>query len=176
MSKEPVAVPSKLVVPHRIVKVGVAGERAKGLRAVPPDTVADPVGRRAIAQANEAVRDLPKPERISKVKAAGEAVNGVTIEDSKVPSMVPTEIGEVYPGEHRYAYQLEPGDLILNLGKPTPEIGRWVKVGQVQLIQIDDTYTEAEIHGVGEAGYPLVLNMAANSQVRIVTNQENPYG
>ena len=89
---------SELFVPHRIARVGAASTSGVQER-VPPDTVADPVGRRAIAKANEAVRDAPKRERIIKVGAAGETNTGAAIGASKIPSMVPTKIGDIYPGD-----------------------------------------------------------------------------
>lgn len=171
----PITLQSELFVPHRIARVGAASTSGEQER-VPPDTVADPVGRRAIAQANEDVRDAPKRERIIKVGAAGETNTGAQIAASKVPSMVPAKIGDIYPGEHRHAYQLEAGDRILHLGKPTQEVGRWVVVNQVHILKVDSTVTEVEIYGTTEAGLPMILNMASNSQVRLVTNQEEPYG
>lgn len=168
---KPIVLQSELFVPHRIARVGAASTSGEQER-VPPDTVADPVGRAAIAKANEDVRDAPKRERIIKVGAAGETDTGSQIAASKVPSMVPAKIGDIYPGEHRYASQLGPGDRILHLGKPTSEIGRWVRVDQVHILKIDATITEVEIHGTTEKGLPMILNMASNSQVRLVTDQE----
>lgn len=169
---KPITLSSELFVPRRIARVGAAtigGEQTM----VPPDTVADPVGRRAIAEANEDVRDVPRRERVIRVGAAGETNTGVQIGASKTPSMVPTKIGDIYPGEYRHAYQLEPGDRILHLGKPTTEIGRWVLVNQVHILKVDDTMTEVEIHGITETGHPMILHMASNSQIRLVTNQED---
>lgn len=172
---KPIVLKSELFVPHRIARVGAASTSGDQER-VPPDTVADPVGRRAIAQANEDVRDAPKRERVIRVGAAGETNTGAQIGASKVPSMVPAKIGDIYPGEHRYASQLEPGDQILHLGKPTKEVGRWVRVDQAHILKVAATVTEVEIHGTTEAGYPMILNMASNSQVRLVTDQEAPSG
>ncbi len=180
MGKEPLHIEDQdLFVPHRVVRVGAASTDG-AQEVVSADTVVDPVGLAAIAKANEDVRDLPKREKIIKVGAAGERNRGLSAganePGGKVVSMVPDAIGDVYPGEHRHAYQLEAGDRILNLGKPTPEIGQWVKVNQVHISKLDGEMINAEIHGVGEAGYPLVLHMQANAQVRLVTNQEEPYG
>ena len=166
-----------LFVPHRVVRVGAASTNG-AQEVVPADTVKDPVGRRAIAKANEDVRDLPKREKIIKVGAAGERNKGISAgaNGGKVVSMVPDAIGEVYPGEHRHAYQIEVGDLILNIGDPTVEMGRWVKILGVEIIVIDGVRHSAEFRGVSEAGYRLLMSMDANAQVRLVTDQEDPYG
>ncbi len=171
-----------LFVPHRIVKVGMASTD-DAQQIVPADTVKDPVGRAAIAKATEDVRDLPNRERrhkIIKVGVAGERTLGLSAGANelggKVVSMVPDAIGDVYPGEHRYAYQIEVGDRIMNLGKATPEMGRWVKVLGVELIVIDGIHHSAEFLAISEAGYRLTMSMDANAQLRLVTNQEEPYG
>ena len=177
MAKEPLHVENQdLFVPHRVVQVGAASTD-DSQEPIPADTVKDPVGKAAIAKANEDVRDLPKREKVIKVGAPGERNRGLGAGgNGKVPSMVPDAIGEAYPGEHRYAYQLEPGDRILNLGQPNDEVGRWVLVKQVEITTLEGERVNAEIHGVGETGYYLVLHMQANAQVRLVTNQEEPYG
>ena len=169
-----------LFVPHRVVRVGAASTDG-AQEVVPADTVKDPVGRAAIAKANEDVRDLPKREKIIKVGAAGERNRGISTvkpgsNGGKVASMVPDAIGDVYPGEHRHAYQIEVGDRIMNLGKPTPEMGRWVKILGVEIIVIDGVRHSAEFRGETETGYRLTMSMDANAQVRLVTNQEEPYG
>ncbi len=168
-----------LFVPHRVVRVGAASTDG-AQEVVPADTVKDPVGRAAIAKANEDVRDLPKREKIIKVGAAGERNRGLSAGANevggKVVSMVPDAIGEVYPGEHRHAYQIEVGDVIMNIGAPTAEMGRWVKILGVEIIVIDGVRHSAEFRAESEAGYRLVMSMDANAQVRLVTNQEEPYG
>ena len=175
MSKPLHVADSEMFVPHRIVKVGVATAAGSAV-PVPADTVADPVGKAAIAKIREDVRDLPKRERVIKVGAAGEANDSLSTGNNKVVNLVPNKIGDVYPGEHRYAYQLNAGDKIINLGHPTPEIGRWVKVQQVEVVSIDGVRVSAEIRGVSEAGYELSLGMDANAQIRLVTDQEEPNG
>ena len=179
---EPKKVSPELFVPHRIVHVGTASTD-DAQQVVPADTVKDPVGRAAIAKANENVRDLPKRERrekIIKVGAAGERTRslsaGANDAGGKILSMVPDAIGDVYPGEHRYAYQVEVGDHIMNLGKPTPEMGRWVKIIGIELITIDGVHHSAEFQAISESGYRLTISMDANAQLRLVTNQEEPYG
>lgn len=172
---------SELFVPHRIVKVGAPStDPSAPVDPVPPDTVKDPVGKRAIARANEEVRDLPKREKIIKVGAAGENNKGFSAganePGGKVVSMVPDAIGDVYPGEHRYAYQIEVGDRIINLSDPTPEFGRWVKILGVEIIVIDGVRHSAEFRAISEPGYELTMSMDANSQLRLVTDKEEPYG
>jgi hypothetical protein len=163
-----------LFVPHRLVQVGVAGESNAPVRA---DTVRDPVGLRAIDKLREDVRDLPKRERIIKVGLAGEKNRSLSQDNNKVTNLVPNAIGDVYPGEHRHIYELEPGDRILNIGAAVAEIGRWVKVEQVQIIELDGVQVSAEVHGISEAGYQLILGIdSPNAQVRLVTDKENPYG
>ncbi len=168
-----------LFVPHRVVRVGQASTDG-AQQVVPADTVKDPVGRAAIAKANEDVRDLPRREKIIKVGAAGERNKGLSAganePGGKVVSMVPDKIGDVYPGKHRYAYQIEVGDQILNIGNPTAEMGRWVKILGVEIIVIDGVRHSAGFRGVSEAGYELTMSMDANAQLRLVTNQEEPYG
>ena len=168
-----------LFVPHRVVRVGQASTDGTQ-QVVPADTVKDRIGLAAIAKANEDVRDLPKREKIIKVGAAGERNKGLSAganePGGKVVSMVPDAIGDVYPGEHRYAYQVEVGDLIMNIGAETPEMGRWVKILGVEIIVIDGVRHSAEFHAESEAGYRLTMSMDANAQVRLVTDQEEPYG
>ena len=174
---KPTEIHQDLFVPHRVVRVGAASTDG-AQEVVPADTVKDPGGRAAIAKANEDVRDLPKREKIIKVGAPGERSQGLSTAggNGKVPSMVPDAIGEVYPGEHRHAYQIEVGDLIMNLGEATPEMGRWVKILGVEIITIDGVRHSAEFRGESETGYRLIMSMDANAQVRLVTNQEEPYG
>ena len=178
MAEKPLHIDNQdLFVPNRIVRVGMASTNG-AQQAVPADTVKDPVGKAAIAKANEDIRDLPKREKVIKVGASGERAKGLGTAggNGKVPSMVPDAIGEVYPGEHRYAYQVEVGDLIMNIGAETPEMGKWVKILGVEIITIDGVRHSAEFRGVSEAGYRLTMSMDANAQVRLVTNQEEPYG
>lgn len=176
---EPYQAHQDLFVPHRIVKVGVASTDG-AQEVVPADTVVDPVGKAAIAKANEDVRDLPKRHKIIKVGAAGERNKGfsagVDEPGGKVVSMVPDAIGDVYPGEHRHAYEVEVGDRIMNLGKATEEMGRWVKIIGIEIIELDGVRHSAEFQAVSEAGYRIVMSMDANAQVRLVTDQEEPYG
>ena len=168
-----------LFVPHRVVRVGAASTNG-AQQVVPADTVKDPVGRAAIAKANEDIRDLPKREKLIKVGAPGERNRGLSAgadePGGKVVSMVPDAIGDVYPGEHRHAYQIEVGDVIMNIGEPTAEMGRWVKILGVEIVIVDGVRHSAEFQGVSEAGYRLLMSMDANAQVRLVTNQEEPYG
>ena len=168
-----------LFVPHRVVRVGAASTNG-AQQVVPADTVKDPVGRAAIAKANEDIRDLPKREKLIKVGAPGERNRGLSAgadePGGKVVSMVPDAIGDVYPGEHRHAYQIEVGDRIMNIGEPTVEMGRWVKILGVEIVIVDGVRHSAEFQGVSEAGYRLLMSMDANAQVRLVTNQEEPYG
>ncbi len=174
--EEPLHVANQdLFVPHRIVKVGVASTDG-AQQVVPADTVKDPVGRRAIAKADEAVRDLPKREKIIKVGAAGEHNRSLSQAGNKVTNLVPNAIGEVYPGEHRHAYQVEVGDLVMNIGEPTAEMGRWVKILGVEIITIDGVRHSAEFHAESEKGFRLLMSMDANAQLRLVTDQEYPYG
>lgn len=179
MAAEPYQAHQDLFVPHRVVRVGAASTDG-AQEVVPADTVKDRVGKLAIAKANEDVRDLPKRHKIIKVGAAGERNKGLSAGTNepggKVVSMVPAAIGEVYPGEHRHAYQIEVGDLIMNLGDETAEMGRWVRILGVEIITIDGVRQSAEFQAVSEAGYRLVMSMDANAQVRLVTNQEEPYG
>ncbi len=137
------------VVPHRIIKVGMAAEGNEALAAnegAQPDTVKDPVGRRALAGIREDGGDIP------------------------------AKTGDMYPGEHRYAYDLEVGDKILHLGTPAKEIGDWIDIRQVEIIEIPKgTPIDARIEGVTQAGYPITLGMKPNAQVRIVTNEREPY-
>ncbi len=178
MPKEPLHIENQdLFVPHRVVRVGMASTNG-AQEVVPADTVKDPVGQAAIAKATEEVRDLPKREKIIKVGAPGERSQGLSTAggNGKVPSMVPDRIGEIYPGEHRYAYQVEVGDRIMNIGEPTTEMGRWVKILGVEIISIDGVRHSVEFRGVSEAGYRLTMSMDANAQIRLVTNQEEPYG
>jgi len=178
MAKEPLHIDNQdLFVPHRVVRVGAPSTNG-AQEVVPADTVKDPVGRAAIAKANEDVRDLPKREKrekIIKVGAPGERNRGLSAGPNepggKVVSMVPDAIGE-----HRHAYQVEVGDVIMNIGAPTAEMGRWVKILGVEFIVIDGVRHSAEFQGVSEAGYRLTMSMDANAQVRLVTNQEEPYG
>lgn len=178
MAAEPYQAHQDLFVPHRLVRVGVASSDG-AQSVVPPDTVRDPVGKAAIAKANEDVRDMPRREKIIKVGVAGERNKGLQAagaQAGKVVSMVPDAIGDVYPGEHRHAYEVEVGDRIMNLGEETPEMGRWVKIIGVEIIEIDGVRHSAEFAAVSEAGYRLTMSMNANAQVRLVTNQEEPYG
>lgn len=163
-----------LFVPHRVVRVGIATTYEKPEGLVPPDTVKDPVGRRAIARANQSVRDLPKREKVIRVGQAGES-NGV-VPKNKVPSMITAAVGDVYPGEHRFAYQLQQGDRILHLGDPNPMFGRWVRVLDAEITYINGKPLNAQITGETETGNRVVLHMQGNAQVRLVKNQENPYG
>ncbi len=172
---EPKKVSPELFVPHRIVHVGMASTD-DSQQVVPADTVKDPVGQTAIAKANEEVRDLPKREKIIKVGTAAEGNQSLSQGNGKVLNLVPNAIGDVYPGEHRYAYQVEVGDYIMNLGKPTPEMGRWVKILGIELITIDGVHHSAEFQAMSEAGYRLTMSMDANAQLRLVTNQEEPHG
>jgi len=165
-----------LFVPHRVVRVGAASTNG-AQQVVPADTVKDPVGRAAIAKANEEIRDLSKREKVIKVGAAGERNKGLSAGDGgKVVSMVPDAIGDVYPGEHRHAYQIEVGDRIMNIGEPAAEMGRWVKIIGVEIIIVDGVRHAAEFYAESETGYRLTMSMDANAQVRLITNQEEPYG
>ncbi len=162
-----------LFVPHRIVKVGLATTSDAPQLPVAADTVLDPVGKRRLAQLNESVRDLPVREKVIKVRMAGES-NGVT-HPNKQPSMMTAATGDIYPGEHRYAYQLVEGDRILHLGDPNPEFGRYVKVESLQLAYLDGRPVNAMIEATTETGNRVVLHMQGNAQVRLVTNREEPY-
>lgn len=162
-----------LFVPHRIVRVGLATTNNAPQPPVPADTVLDPVGRRRIAMLNESVRDLPKPEKVIKVRMAGES-NG-TVHPNKAPSMLTAATGDIYPGEHRYAYQLETGDRILHLGDPNPVFGRYVKIESVELAYMDGRPVNAKLEGTTETNNRVVLHMQGNAQVRLVTNREEPY-
>ena len=172
---EPKRVSPELFVPHRVVHVGTASTDDTQ-QVVPADTVKDPVGRAAIAKANEDVRDLPKREKLIKVGTAAEGNKSLSQGNGKVLNLVPNSIGDVYPGEHRYAYQVEVGDYIMNIGKQTPEMGRWVKVIGIELITINGVHRSAEFQAISEPGYRLTMSMDANAQLRLVTNQEEPYG
>ena len=162
-----------LFVPHRIVRVGLATTSDAPQLPVPADTVLDPVGRRRLAMLNESVRDVPKMERVIKVRMAGES-NGV-VHPNKQPSMMTAETGKIYPGEHRYAYQLETGDRILHLGDPNEIFGRYVRVETLELAYLDGRPVNATIEATTETGNRVVLHMQGNAQVRLVTNREEPY-
>jgi hypothetical protein len=159
------------------VKVGLAttGVGPNPVNTVAPDTVKDPVGRRAIAKATEQLRDVPKRERIITVGQAGESA-GVEKPEQKQASVMPAKTGDIYPGEHRYAYQLQRGDTILHLGDPDPLFGRYVHVLDAEITYLNGKAVNAQITGNTETGNRVVLHMAGNGQVRLVTNQEEPYG
>lgn len=163
-----------LFVPHRIVRVGLATTNNAPQPPVAPDTVLDPVGKRRLAMLHESVRDLPKPAKIIKVRQAGEA-NGV-MHPNKVPSLMTAETGKIYPGEHRYAYQIEAGDRLLHLGDPNPVFGRYIRVESVELTYLDGKPVNAKIEATTETNNRVVLHMQGNAQVRLVTNREDPYG
>jgi hypothetical protein len=167
-----------LFVPHRIVKVGQAVMGSTANTPVAPDTVKDPVGRRALAKANEAVRDLPKRHRIFKVGQASESSGAVPRSTTKIPSMMPAKTGDLYPGEHRYAYQISRGDTIHHIGDPNPLIGRWVKIEDIEITWAEDKGRRVPVHikftGTTEPGNRVVLEMQGNAQVRLVTNKKEP--
>lgn len=164
----------KQVNPERIVKVGLAtpgGNEAP----LPPDSISQPVGKMAIARANEAVRDLPKRERVFKVGMAGERAGVAT--GRKQPSMMPAETTAVLPGEHRYAYQLEKNDVVLNLGTPTPEHGRWFRIIETPVhTKIEGKVVNVELQMLTEPGYRATMHLKGNAAVKIVRDKENPYG
>ena len=146
---EPIELDQDLVVPHRIIKVGMASEGNEARPAneqAQPDTVKDVVGRRALAAVREDGGDIP------------------------------AATGDMYPGEHRYAYDLEVGDKLLHLDDPTPEIGEWISVRQVEIVQVGGVNLEAVVEGETQTGYPITLTMKPNAQVRIVTNERKPHG
>lgn len=148
MNKDPIEIEQDRVVPHRIIKVGMAAEGNTARPAnelAQPDTVKDPVGRRALAAIREDGGDIP------------------------------AATGDMYPGEHRYAYDLEVGDKLIHLGDPTPEIGEWIAIRHVEIVEIPKgNPIEAAIEGQTETGYPITLHMKPNAQVRIVTNEREP--
>ncbi len=172
---EPKRVSPELFVPHRVVHVGTASTNDVQ-EVVPADTVKDPVGQAAIAKTNEDMRDLPKREKLIKVGTAAEGNHSLSQGNGKVLNLVPNAIGDVYPGEHRYAYQVEVGDHIMNIGKPTPEMGRWVKVIGIEIITIVGVHSSTEFKSISISGYRLIMSMDANAQLRLVSNQEEPYG
>ncbi len=147
---EPKEISQERVVPHRIIKVGMASEGNEARPAnelAQPSTVKDPVGRRALAAIREDGGDIP------------------------------AATGDMYPGEHRYVYDLEVGDKLLHLGDPKPEIGDWIDVRQVEIVEIPKgNPIEATVEGLTQPGYPITLHMKPNAQVRIVTNEREPYG
>ncbi len=148
MKSEPIEIDQDRVVPHRIIKVGMASEGNQAQSAselAQPDTVRDVVGRRALAGIREDGGDIP------------------------------AATGDMYPGEHRYAYDLEVGDKLLHLGTPAKEMGEWIDVRHVEIVEIPKgNPIEAAIEGVTQAGYPVTLHMKPNAQVRIVTNEREP--
>ncbi len=172
---EPKRVSPELFVPHRVVHVGTASTN-DAQEVVPADTVKDPVGQAAIAKIHEDVRDLPKREKTIKVGTAAEGNQSLSRDNGKILNLVPNAIGNVYPGEHRYAYEVEVGDHLINIGKITPEMGRWATVTGIELITIDGIRHSAEFQAISESGYRLTMSMDANAQLRLVTNQEEPYG
>ena len=159
-----------LFVPHRVVRVGVATLDGND-EVVPADTVKDPVGRQALAKANEAIRDLPIREKIVKVNLAGEKTG--VVHPHQQSSMMTPATGDIYPGEHRYAYQVVAGDRLMHLGTPDAMFGRWVNVLDIDLAKNPDgSLLNATITGITETGNMVKLHMQANAQVRLINEQE----
>jgi hypothetical protein len=154
--------------------VGLATADGESPGIIPADTIAQPVGKRAIDKANDAVRHLPKREQIIKVGQAGESTK---IIPKKVPTMLPPATADVLPGDHRYAYQLEKNDHVLNLGDPTPEFGRWFRILEnPEQAVVDGHVVNVKLQVLTETGYRATMDLQGNAAVKIIRDKENPYG